>query len=192
METFVNITFNSMFLDVGNVISNLQMPVLRDEEILRGLNAPRSQSAVATPDYTFPSLQLPNLLLDNPVNDTSPPQAVPEIPVSWEEPVTETRQQQTMEPTAEEPREPLQPPVTSQPVEASQPSASQPTEASQPAVASQPSASQPTEASQPDAASQLQQAPPLQVDPPPAEAVATNAPFDEEGLEPPLYNPFLD
>jgi penicillin-binding protein 1A len=176
METFGNIVFNSMFLDAGSVISSLQMPVLRDEEIIRGLNAPRSQSsqnATTTPGYTFPSLQLPNLL-DNPAA-TASPQAATEIPTisdSQEEPVTEPRQLAAVS----------QPPASS-------PSASQPAQPAEPAAEETP---EPQSANTSPTAPALQQAPPLQENSPPAEIVTINAPPDEEGLEPPLYNPFLD
>jgi penicillin-binding protein 1A len=100
METFRNIELGSMFLDAGDVIRNLTMPVLRDETLLREIQAEQRR-----PQQGMPSLALPTNQLSNPLLDLPPivlPPAVNPPAQDYTTPVIPTESALTEEDSLEE------------------------------------------------------------------------------------------
>jgi penicillin-binding protein 1A len=74
METFRHIEIGSMFFDTGDVLKNLSMPVLRDEDLLREIQAEqRPQQRRQNPVNTRPGTVRPGNTNSNPPAQLSNP-----------------------------------------------------------------------------------------------------------------------
>jgi penicillin-binding protein 1A len=83
METFRHIELGSMFMDAGDIIKDLRMPVLRDESLLREIQAElRQPQRTQRPLNSGPANQLSNPLLETP--QTVIPGANPKPPENQE------------------------------------------------------------------------------------------------------------
>jgi penicillin-binding protein 1A len=71
MDTFRHIELGSMFLDAGDFVNNLKMPVLRDESLLREIQAELRRAQQRPVSASAPILTLPEL--DDPAPVAQPP-----------------------------------------------------------------------------------------------------------------------